>query len=347
MVGVASESLRIAMVGCGAVAERGHLPAITKSEGCHISLLVDSTRQRADELASKFDVENTSTAYEDIAGLADAAVVAVPHNLHAEVTTALLRRGLDVLVEKPMATTVAECQQMIAAAEQHGRILTVGHMRRFLHNARLARWVVQAGVLGPIKSFDFHEGNVYNWPVQSASFFNTETAGGGVLVDAGAHVLDLLLWWFGEVEEIEYRDDNFGGVEADCLLRLETASGIPGTVGLSRTRDLRNTVIVYGENATLEVHLRQNWAIIHSTDGSVGLNGLGADSTTIEGTPQGFSDLFEVQIEDFLGAIRDGRPPTVSGVEATQTVALIERCYAERKPLEMPWLQPAKEVVSA
>lgn len=346
MVGLASEPLRIAMVGCGAVAERGHLPAIAKSEISRISVLVDPNQTRTEELAAKFDVENTSTAYEHIADLADAAVVAVPHNLHAQVATSLLSQGLDVLVEKPMAATVAGCQQMIGAAEEHGRLLTVGQMRRFLHNAQFAKWVVQAGILGPIQSFNFQEGNVYNWPVQSVSFFNKETTGGGVLIDAGAHVLDLLLWWFGDGEEIEYRDDNFGGVEADCLVRLETASGIPGTVELSRTRDLRNTAIVYGENATLEVHLRQNWAIMHSMDGSVGLNGLGANAATLDGTPQGFEDLFEAQITDFVTVIRDSRPPTVSAVEAAQTVALIERCYAQREPLELPWLQSAKEAVS-
>jgi predicted dehydrogenase len=342
-----TQPIRIAMIGCGAVAERGHLPAIAKSETCTISVLVDPNEERTADLASKFEVENTSTAYEDISDMADAVVLAVPHNLHARVATLLLGQGLHVLVEKPMATSSAECRRMIAAAETNSRVLAVGHMKRFLHNTTLASWVVDNAIIGPIRSFDIQEGNIYNWPVQSASFFEKETSGGGVLFDAGSHVIDLMLWWFGNVKTLDYRDDAFGGVEADCHLSVGMSSGVHGTVELSRTRDLRNTAIITGENGTLEIDLRRNWATLHSADATVGLNGMGAHPDTLEATSQGFEDLFDAQIEDFVDAIRESRSPTVPGTEAAKTVEFIERCYRERRPLELPWLSPARETASA
>lgn len=332
------------MIGCGAVAERGHLPAIAKSDSCTISILVDPNRERTEEIAAKFEVENTSVEYDDVAEVADAAILALPHNLHAQTAKFLLERGVHVLVEKPMATSLAECQEMITAAEKNDRILAVGHMKRFLHNAVLAKWIVESDMLGPIRHFDLQEGNVYNWPVQSAFFFKKETAGGGVLFDAGAHVIDLMLWWFGNVKSLKYRDDSFGGVEADCHLSVEMESGTHGAVELSRTRNLRNTAVIQGERATLEVDLRKNWAVIHSPDGTVGLNGTGAHPDTLEGTSQGFEHLFDAQIEDFADSIRESRSPTVTGGDAARTVELIERCYRERQRLELPWLPSFKQV---
>ncbi len=158
-----------------------------------------------------------------------------------------------MLVEKPMALTAAECDAMIAAAEEGGAVLAVGLMRRFLRSTRFVRHAVQTGLLGRIRRFDVREGIVYNWPVASDFFFRKETAGGGVLIDTGAHTLDSLLWWLGDVRSLDYFDDNYGGVEADCLLQLQMESGATGVVELSRTRKLRNTAIIEGDRASIEV----------------------------------------------------------------------------------------------
>ena len=106
-------------------------------------------------------------------------------------------------------------------------------------------------MLGTIRSFDVREGMVFRWPVKSAAMFSPEC--GGVLADIGTHVLDLLLWWFGDVAGFEYWDDAAGGVEADAVMHLEMASGVTGRVELSRTRDLRNSCVIRGERGTLEV----------------------------------------------------------------------------------------------
>jgi hypothetical protein len=85
--------------------------------------------------------------------------------------------------------------------------------------------LLESGALGKIESFDFREGAVFNWPATTNSFWRRETAGGGVLADQGAHVLDLLLWWLGDFTSLTYVDDSQGGVEADCRLELSMKSG--------------------------------------------------------------------------------------------------------------------------
>jgi len=332
--------LRTAIIGCGAVSQRCHIPAVKAHPQSKVEWLVDPDDDLLRRLSKDVGQVKTAKDYREIVGVVDAAVLAVPHSMHAPIAVDLMKRGIHILVEKPMATSGAECEAMIEAADEGQVVLAVGLMRRFLQSARFARWVVRSGLLGHVESFDFREGNVYSWPVQSDFFFRKETARGGVLVDTGAHTLDLLLWWLGEVDQVEYYDDSYGGVEADCELHLSMASGARGVVELSRTRNLRNTAIIRGEKAELEVGLRTNEAVVRSRDGSSGLAGRGLG--TPHGTPvtQGFTDLFPLQIDDWIEAIRAGRPPTVPGVEGRRSVALIEACYATRKPLELPWMSP-------
>src|SRR6266536_3703994 len=119
-------------------------------------------------------------------------------------------------------------------------------------------------------------GFVYNWPVASGFFFSKEQAGGGVLVDTGSHMLDLLLWWLGDViDVVEYRDDSLGGVEAECWLSLvlQTPTGpVQGNIILSRLRKLRNTARIVGERFTIECDFSDKVRIWPSTCDGRGLS---------------------------------------------------------------------------
>ena len=337
------ETPKLAIIGCGAVTEQFHLPALV-ALGIKPVLLVDRNLQRAQDLADTFNVSRISDDYDSWVGEFDAAIVALPHHLHAPVCTDLLRRGVHVLVEKPMALTTIECNAMIAAAETGEAVLAVGLMRRFLHVAQWVKAMLDAGVLGPIESFDFREGFVYNWPVASDFFFRRETAGGGVLIDTGAHTLDLLLWWLGDVASFEYYDDNYGGVEADCELHLTLASGAKGVVELSRTRNLRNTAILRGQRGEIEVSLHSNRVtaspkeILAYRNGGVSGNRL---------PRQSFEELFVLQLKDWLQAIETGQVPLVSGMEAARSIALIEACYEQHRLLKLPWVRPEKSQADA
>jgi predicted dehydrogenase len=153
----------------------------------------------------------------------------------------------------------------------------------------------------------------------------------------------LVLWWLGEVASLEYYDDSYGGVEADCELYLAMQSGAKGVVELSRTRNLRNTAIITGEHATIEVHLRKNWVAVRCPDNGIGLPGKGFAGSSNEGIEKSFFDPFRSQLEDWLAAIRGERPVTVPGTEACRSVALIEKCYSTRRQLDLPWVTPCQE----
>ncbi|HEX9940921.1 MAG TPA: Gfo/Idh/MocA family oxidoreductase [Thermoanaerobaculia bacterium] len=328
--------LRLAVVGCGAIATLHHLPAIALSERAEAAVLVDADEGRARSLAERFGVAEVTTDYRGLPGRVDAAIVALPNHLHAPVSIDLLRRGVHVLVEKPMALNVRECDEMIAAAGAGRAVLAVGHEFRFFDSSLLVRNLLRDGLLGEVRRFEMHQGVIPRWPFATDFLLKKETAGGGVLADFGAHVLDLLLWWLGDWAGIEYWDDAMGGVESDCEMRLTMRSGLKGTVEISRTRNLANTCVFEGTRATLEVGV---WdpdpeVRLSIADRAVHLAGRARRE---EGPGLDFTGAFLRQLDDFAAAVRGRREPFVPGREGRRSIGLIEACYARRQPLELPW----------
>jgi predicted dehydrogenase len=341
---MSNEGLNIAIVGCGAITQQQHLPRLTLRNDCQVVAVVDQNKERAAAVAKSFGIPQAFTDYRDLFKLdIAAAIVALPNHLHASASIELLKAGIHVLVEKPMALSIADCDAMIAAAETGQAMLAVGLMRRFSQAGRFAKWAIDSGLLGPIVSFDIQDGFVYTWSITTDFFLRKELAGGGVLMDLGVHTLDQLLWWLGGVKSFEYYDDNYGGVEADCKLQLTLESGAVGTVEVSRTRDLRNTAIIRGERAELEVALVQNSVSLRWPDGTASITSPVIFSQEPTLLNQKSADLIAAEHADFLEAIRLKRPPAIPGSEGRRSIALIEACYAERGLWKLPWVevQPA------
>ncbi|MGH7824078.1 MAG: Gfo/Idh/MocA family protein [Candidatus Binatia bacterium] len=327
--------LKLAIIGCGAITTINHLPIISGSDRMTAEILVDKSLARAEALAKAYAVPFVVDDYRKIIGAVDAAVVALPNHLHAPVAIELLRHGIHVFVEKPMALKTSECDAMIDAAHSRGAILAVGLEFRFFSACQFVKQFLAAGLLGNINSFDLRMGVIFKWPVESDYLFYRRTAGGGVLMDFGAHTLDLLLWWLGSCKTAAYVDDSMGGVEANCEIYLELANGAAGAVELSRTRNLRNSFIITGERGQLEVQL---WT--ENPELRLELNGqevflLGR--VLQDGGVATFEEAFHREIEDFAEAIQASREPFVTGQEARKTIQLIERCYETRRCLRHPW----------
>lgn len=333
------QKLRLAVLGGGAVAQIHHLPAIHASRRAEAAVLVDADAERARTVAERFGVPESATDYRQIIDRVEAAVIALPNSLHAPVAVDLLRRGIHVLVEKPMALTGRECGEMIEAAEAGGAVLAVGLDFRFFDSTRFVKSFLAEGFLGPLRSFDLRQGVIPRWPFATDFLLRKETAGGGVLADFGVHVLDLLLHWLGEWDAVDYHDDARGGIESDCELRLRLRSGVEGTVEVSRTRNLRNSCVFEGERATLEVGI---W----DPDPTISLRfsgqeiSLAGQARRAGAARLSFQDVFVRQIDDFAEAIREGREPLVPGREGRRVQDLIDACYASRGPLELPWESP-------
>jgi predicted dehydrogenase len=322
--------LDLAIIGCGAITELAHLPCVARSERARLGALVDTDLARAQRLAKQYGVAEVARDVANLRGQPSAAIVALPHHLHASVSLNLLRRGIHVLVEKPMALSVRECDEMIHAARGSGAVLAVGLVRRFCPEIRRAKAMIESGVLGAIRGFEVREGRVYDWKPSSDFVLDRKRAGGGVLIEAGVHVLDTLLFLLGDLTVERYADDSYGGVEAEAELRLSFPGGT-GFVELSRTRELANTTLIRGTEADLEIDLHRRRLTLHR----------GGSATDVPFGKAPFEHIFDVQLADWMDAIESGRQPSIGGVEGRRSMQLIERCYASRTLLELPWVAPA------
>lgn len=334
-------TIRLAMIGCGRAAESLHLPSAVLCKGIETTVVVDVDTKRARAVADAYGVKEVRDTTAQVADCADAAVVAIPHHLHASVTRQLLESGLHVLVEKPVALSARECRELAELARDRGLILAVAMVRRRFPTARFIKRALERDLLGTIERVTFREGSPFSWEVNSDFTFRKET-GGGVLADTGAHVLDLLGWWFGEPRVESCRDDAAGGVEAECELDLTLPSGAPAHVELSRTRELANSVRIVGSRAVLEAG--SGFAGKISLD--LGVEPLTGSAQPADRSYHNVRELFVEQLEDFGRSISAGTPPLVGPEEACLGVRLLERCRDRRQPLRLPWTEAVTEAAA-
>jgi predicted dehydrogenase len=328
------KSLRIAIVGCGAVVEQFYIPALKKA-GVNVTACIDLDVDRATQFAKKFNAK-AENDFKNVIDEFDAAIISLPHYLHASMSIDLLNKGKHVLVEKPMALNFIECDSMISAAETNQKVLAVGNFRRNYKSGIWLKKLLQSGELGTISSFSFIDGCIYSWPVTTDSFWKKEKAGGGVLFDTGAHTLDQFVYWLGEAEVIEYKDDSFGGVEADCFIKLRIQSSAEGSIELSRTRNLGAEAIIRTEKAKITIGLTEPYIeIIPSYYMSKIYDGISALKLPV----QSYVSVIKDQIINWCDGIVNNGDKYVSGNEARKSISIIEECYKNKKQWELPWVK--------
>jgi predicted dehydrogenase len=320
--------VKVALVGCGTAAEYYHLPALLVEVGANRLWFVDANFARARALADAAGAPRHHALAEAkaVVGQVDAAIVAVPTHLHAEIASELLREGIHVLCEKPLATTVADARALVAVAGS--ALLATAHFRRFFPTTQLVADLLARELCGRPRRFAAEEGSVQAWEPQSDYWLDRRRAGGGVLADLGPHVLDLIRTWVGDVEAVSYQDDSFGGVEADCVLEL--SGQVPGTVELSRTRVLRNVIRFECDRGSIVAPLPRAGEVMIEIDGRV--------HEVVAGGADAYPAAFRAQLVDFLSAAREGRRPTVDGRDGMAVLEVIEAAYARREPLPQPWV---------
>jgi len=331
--------LRVAVVGCGAIAQSFHLPALasTLDVADHL-IVVDRDLARAEAAKERFRARRAAADHREALSDAGAAIVAVPQEFHAEVVRDCLRAGIPVLCEKPLAATLEDATALVDAADAAGTVLAVNNTRRFYPAVRAARDWIRSGRPGRIKRIEIIEGTCFNWPLASGSTFGRGGTGKGVLQDVGAHALDMVCWWLGERPRVTgYLDDAMGGSEA--VARVEFAgNGYTGVVHLSWLSKLSNTFRVEGERETVEGGILA-WDAIRI----IPAGGL-ARKQRLRPEVRSFAQVNAHVMANFLEAVRGDGPPAVPAREVLPSIAMIEECYRRRRRFPMPWHDVVREV---
>lgn len=324
--------IRIALIGCGAIAQ-AHAQALTAVAGVRCTVLFDTDRTRAETLRRTYFPEaRVADELTQVGADTDAAIVAVPNAYHAPVTIELLRAGLHVLCQKPLATTHAAARAMADEAEAAGRVLACVPTRRLDGATELVIEALQRGIVGRARRFKVRE-SVWNWPLNRATFA-PEVAGGGVFSDMGPHWLAQLNAWFGPLELLAYEDDNRGRVEATARAQLRCHAphgAVTGEIFLTRATRTANYAQIECDDGTILLDPHEPAQIKLAF-------GHGAErfETSAQTVP---TDPFVRQLQNFVGAIRGDELLVMPTEWAVAHVGLIESCYRTRRPLPEPWAE--------
>ncbi|HOJ23132.1 MAG TPA: Gfo/Idh/MocA family oxidoreductase [Armatimonadota bacterium] len=325
--------LRLAVVGCGAIAERGHIPAARRVGEVRLVALVDSDTARAEALARRFGVPRVAATLSGVAAEVDAAILATPPHVRPALAEEAFREGLHVLCEKPLANTTTEAEAILRAAARARRVLAVAHTYRFFPNRIRLYEMLGQGVLGGVRRIDVREGMPAGWPTRSGYPFRKEMVPGGVLLTLGIHSLDALFWWFGEPFAFQYEDDSVGGLESNARIRMHFAGEVEASVRLSRTCRLENRMTVEGERGALSVPVYDQ-RVIHQC-----LGGKEA-RRVVERGRSGLVHVVAEQLRDFARSITEQRAPRATGADGLRVVQFIEGCYAAKRARPLPEQAP-------
>lgn len=333
-----SRPLRLGIVGCGAIAREAHLPVITTDPRVKLAMLCDRDPANAVQAAREADIDaGIVTDVAQLAGKVDAAIVAVPARFHAPVSIQLMEMGIDVLCEKPLAIDAADGRRMVEVARANARVLAVALMMRFFPHNLWLRDLVEDGEIGQVREVVVEDGAPLDWPMASNSYFDRRFTGGGVLFDNGVHLLDRVLWLFGDLGDVACEDDAFGGFESNARLTGTLHIGgrpVPTRMEFSWSHRLRRSIRVVGERGTLEAATATPRILTLHRDsrrGPMEMQIVCAASWDRLGH-------YRAQLDDFIGAVRERRMPFVSAESSLRALEVIETAYARRTPMPQPWL---------
>ncbi len=334
---IASDPIGFAILGTGMVADY-HQAAILGNADLGARLIAvghhDPTRFAA--LGEAFGVPCLS--FEALLDHPDVDVLCIctPSGQHAEQAIAAARAGKHILVEKPMALTVADADRMIEACATAGVRLGVTLQNRVTPPFPKLHAAVQAGQLGELTlglvSIPYFRGQSY---YDQAAWRGTRLDDGGVLMNQGIHIVDLLCWFMGEPVEVEgFADTLHRQIEAEdtAVAVLRFANGALATIAATTTAGsgFPHRLELYGTRGGIQVEGSSivRWQIAgeeQSVEEAPGVaSGAGAGGDPRGSPPTGHTALFR----DFIHALRDGRPPVVDGVEGRRGLAAVLAIYS-------------------
>jgi len=248
---------RFALIGCGDIGIL-RARALARVSGCRLVVAADADATKATAVAALVPGAVGVTDWRAAVNRpdVDAVIVSTPPSLHEEMAVTALEAGKDVLCEKPLARTPAECRAMVAAAERSGRRLATGFNYRFYPSFRRAREILDSGVIGEldhIRSYGGYSATSHNQPwVHDAA-----TVGGGALRDIGIHLLDLTRDFLGDVVSVQGaasgRVWKYPGCEDNGFALLASSKGNLAMVHASWTewRRYQFRVEIYGSRGCI------------------------------------------------------------------------------------------------
>jgi len=324
---------RIAIIGCGAVAELLYLPALLKFPSVRKNLiLVDRNEERAHQLAAKFNIKDYQDDYRNILSKEiDGVIIATPSHLHYPISMDFLSNGVHVLCEKPLAGSTDEARDMIAQANQNGVMLLANYQRRLYASNLKIKELLSKGELGEPLAIKYFEGEEFSWPTVSGFYFDSNVSSKGVLFDRGAHVLDLICWWLNaKPETLLSENDSFGGREAVARIQFEHEKCL-GEIKLSLLGKFPCVFSIECEQGTISGDIYDFQSILLSTKSGQ------KRRIKLNTNEKYYTDFGFTIVTNFLNVLSKNAKPVISGEDVLYSIEWIDDCYTAATRFNMPW----------
>lgn len=264
------QPLKIVVAGVGSFSQRVLIPGLAACPEADLVALFGPTPDKTRDIAQKNGVPRSYSHYEQMldAERPDAVVVATPNDVHHAMVLRAIERGCAVFCEKPLGLTVTEAQEMADAARAKGARTAVNFTYRSTNPMRLVERLMKQDRLGRLFHFNisFYQ-NIRADPNVPLAYRMLRERGGGALLDIGVHMMDLLRWWFGEIDSVcgqaatviperPTTDGGRGQVTADDVTSfiVKLSNGVAGTVQVSQVaygRQNYRRVELFGSNGSL------------------------------------------------------------------------------------------------
>lgn len=326
--------INIGIIGCGKIAQTRHLPEYAANPAVAIYGLYDLNAERTAALAEQYGAKAFQSHQELLSDPAiDAVSVCTANATHCEVTVAALQAGKHVLCEKPMATTLSECEQMVEMAKKTGKFLMIGHNQRLARAHARARELILQGEIGDIVTFrtTFGHGGPETWTIDPANvwFFDKKLAAFGAMADLGIHKTDLIQFLTGQrVVEVsafigtldkKLPDGSLIGVDDNAICTYRMSGGAVGTMTASWTyygaED--NSTVLYGTKGIMRIYDDPRYSIaVIKKNGERVLYDIDRIQTNDNQTSSGVIDLW-------ISSLVNNKAPEISGEEALNAMRAV------------------------
>jgi predicted dehydrogenase len=321
---------KVGVIGAGAIAQALHIPGYAKAENCELTAICDVQQSCLDEVKEAgHDFASTYSDWQKMLAEQELDVVSIctPNCWHKDMAIACLEKGIDLLLEKPIAMTLDEATEILAAAEKSSSRVMVGFSHRFQGANVAARKAVQEGKIGKLYMARIrfaHTGPIPGW-AKSDWFYKQAEAGGGALLDMGIHAFDLIQWMVGSVtavnatvktlrKDIEVDDNAIVNLEfgEDCLGYIDVGWTSPsGFLGVELMGDNGSIIVDYNaeEKAVMTVGTmspdgtREMEKTVLFRAGDWEEEGWPAEMTYFTGALDG-DKPFDITLQDGLAALK-------------------------------------------
>ncbi len=304
--------LRIGVVGVGVMGSN-HARVLAGLAGVTLVGIADPDRKQAEFVAQTLGCQGVATVGELLDLGLDAITIAAPTQLHHEIALACIARGVHVLVEKPIASSVEEGNDIVAAAKRAGVTLMVGHVERF----NPAVEAVKQAIRGE---------DILSIAITRVGPFPPRMSNIGVVIDLAVHDIDLIRW-FTDFEIIDVQPQVSSAVaerEDIALLQFRTASGVLAHINtnwLTPFKARNITIATRGKYVMGDLLTRQVTECFgFQPDGSYSMRHLSV----------GHAEPLRAELTAFIDALRSGDAPPVTGEEGVASLEIATRCLIER-----------------